>query len=844
MKFIEEKSKSKGFSLIEVLVALIVISVGLLALASLQGELFFSSSDSKSRSEAATIAQDRIEELRALQKNTNIEGFDMKNWYSNLISGESVAGANNTYQITYCLTGTYKNPTNPAVPTTTSPIPGTDEISQIVANVYVSWATLPSGFDICNNYFENSAMVSTKLNFVDDSIAAALLDISTGKTVQSPTGRARLGDGRVKIEDPDSNPNFQDADDSDGDGLREYKKTTGEIVVVDMNDVDEYGEYKVLLTLSDACQSDTCTGFSQIRGKFFISTDSSTSDFVDSSGNPLIFLKASDAAYCKFFYGTSTDLIQDPAGNYVEAAYVGGVSNDDPLKAPLKTIADTDGNYYQYLNYSCYVGGGWYGNIGVLLDGGFGNSEHRRLCLGDPLAVDDNRPYDSPRVAIRRAYRGMALLVAEANSDPNDYVEANDVYDASIHTPITSDGIQYYVSVGIRDDSVITGQDMVFADLGVNSETDPDVLSLYCYDDASAPDPNPMIQDGSYDGQLFSLQPRDFVCLNDNDKFDTLPSALPDYYRYAQYCPYDLTYPPSNRHQLVSTLTFDAGSSGDSLDDMKAYLSIFTSDGEDNCYVDTEESDGSDVVYRCDFYTWDSGVYYGAWHGAFYAKTKATAPADFACETDTYAAPSGGLPADWTTDTPNKIDPGVTGLVTTCGYGASQVTVVGDITIDGGSFVSLTDFYPTFGGSANACIITRDAKTIAYLADDAAANDGDANALTTTISGGNGTKILNGDQYSCVFDITGDTFNEDLVFKYNEGLSGGNPKESLDICAGSLTNEDGTANANYAASFDRGDAVSGVKTVKITISDPVAQAESAVLRYDLKMGKINAYCGE
>ena len=57
-------SRARGFSLIEVLLAIVVLSVGLLALAALQGGLVRNSADSKSRSTASTIAKDTIEDFR------------------------------------------------------------------------------------------------------------------------------------------------------------------------------------------------------------------------------------------------------------------------------------------------------------------------------------------------------------------------------------------------------------------------------------------------------------------------------------------------------------------------------------------------------------------------------------------------------------------------------------------------------------------------------------------------------------------------------------------------------------------------------------------------------------
>ena len=73
MKPIPSKQARRGFSLVEVLVAVVIMSLGLLALASLQSALIRSSSDAKARSLAMAIAKQKIEQLAAYQ---TLGGFD------------------------------------------------------------------------------------------------------------------------------------------------------------------------------------------------------------------------------------------------------------------------------------------------------------------------------------------------------------------------------------------------------------------------------------------------------------------------------------------------------------------------------------------------------------------------------------------------------------------------------------------------------------------------------------------------------------------------------------------------------------------------------------------------
>lgn len=65
--------KSYGFSLIEVLVALVVLSLGMIGLAKFQGTLISNASDSRYRTEAVNVAEEQIETFRS---NTGIDNYE------------------------------------------------------------------------------------------------------------------------------------------------------------------------------------------------------------------------------------------------------------------------------------------------------------------------------------------------------------------------------------------------------------------------------------------------------------------------------------------------------------------------------------------------------------------------------------------------------------------------------------------------------------------------------------------------------------------------------------------------------------------------------------------------
>lgn len=88
------KSDNRGVGLIEVLVALVVVSLGLLALASFHTELMSTSGENKARSEAQNLAEDKVEELK---NNILKSGFDA----ALVNSSETISGVNADYTRTW-----------------------------------------------------------------------------------------------------------------------------------------------------------------------------------------------------------------------------------------------------------------------------------------------------------------------------------------------------------------------------------------------------------------------------------------------------------------------------------------------------------------------------------------------------------------------------------------------------------------------------------------------------------------------------------------------------------------------------------------------------------------------
>jgi len=77
--------KSNGFTLIEILIAIIILSISLLALAGLMATTTRNTSFGGNLTEAATFAQDRLEEFRVTQWANIVTGSDTRTGSTGII---------------------------------------------------------------------------------------------------------------------------------------------------------------------------------------------------------------------------------------------------------------------------------------------------------------------------------------------------------------------------------------------------------------------------------------------------------------------------------------------------------------------------------------------------------------------------------------------------------------------------------------------------------------------------------------------------------------------------------------------------------------------------------------
>jgi prepilin-type N-terminal cleavage/methylation domain-containing protein len=513
------KRTHRGFSLVEVLVAMAVMATGLLAVATFQSDLMSGSGTNKARSEALALAQARIEQLRNFR--TRAE-FD--NWF---------ASTNNAY----VTEGTF-NGTN-AVFTRKHAVSGAANVKTV--EVRVEWTDRQGD--------AQNVALHTQVGWESPRSAGDIVNDNRGELVPSATGRAYLGEGTL----PDG---VNTTDNYDGTKLYE-----------DGNDVKLVVGDDIVLTLEDACQTQTqtCIDFVKIKGKVYIDTGS--------AGNVTpgdVYVKASDAAYCHRYYYNQQGQAVDVAADTTDAEI-------------------TAGGDYKYYNYTCYLGGGWHGNIGILLNGGIQQTD--KVCQGDPTAEE---PWADPVISARRVYRGMLYKIDNNNQSGKEEI------------PNSNHLVRYY-SVGIADQTELpvpgSGQathDFVISSMAVGDTTGDKCISA-----------GPMVRGDSNvngtAGDLFAGVPTDFVCLNPSyTDIDTIDASRTTY-NLESSCPFDPSDPPT-MHYFVEGWIFVTGPQD--YQEQVAGMNVVTSDGPGNCTLTSfafDEYQGYLGKYTCDIFDWGSG---------------------------------------------------------------------------------------------------------------------------------------------------------------------------------------------------------------------------------------------
>lgn len=457
---------SLGFGLIEVLIALIILGVGLLGVALFANSIFSDSADSKSRSEAIALAQERIEQVRALASEVELVSLAS----DSLVTVASTAqGINTTFTIT------------PSVLNTTS--------SAFGFNVTVDWLS-------SDNQTQN---VTLSTYITDDLLGATstLSGLSGGGTnpyaIQSPSGQAEYGvdapggvlPEQVRVDNELLSTKVQQS----GSGVKLVFDDTG----------GETGRELELLTTS-------LNAFSEIRGIVYV--DYSSIGLAPEDASKLV-IRASDTGVC-------------------------------PRSEPIASDYDSSDWFVEYI---CYFGAGWYGNIDVVYTDSSLSSQqladYRNLCVGDPEKIDDltdlSRHADwLEALDSRREYRGYGLAVVTgggvlAQSGGLIYVlqgiSEGDIYGYGAIASGPGSSFQQLVDGDFNHNFMMVKKP--------NGNPDSASLDAICAGNSGLAS----IAQSSYTGFLpggvsgsfssFSGNYRDFVCLEINGVF-SCPADVPD----------------------------------------------------------------------------------------------------------------------------------------------------------------------------------------------------------------------------------------------------------------------------------------------------------------------------
>lgn len=346
----------RGVSMIEALIAAVVLSVGLIAVAKLQSDLVSNAGTNKARSEAIALIEGDMERLRNFVLETQYDAVG--SWDSSgdrCTDLDALPGTNATFERTWCidrftsperrrLTITYqwKGPRDPADDNT-------------------RWQTV--------------ALTST-IAWDDPMMSASLAQQSGDPSVGVDPDRAPKSPGGIGFERTDDRP----VDD------------TGQEILLEDEDPGTYTE--------DGTRTEN-------PGTAFY--------IVDNDGN--VWKARKDDASISSISGTifvDNKVSPDIDPNEIQLLSSGGdqlpclVQTD---RTNLTTIpTGTSGNQivYRALDYVCFKTEEWYGNIAVVYTG----NNAPRVCVGDALIVayDEFSGSRHPWPSTGRNYRGFGVI--------------------------------------------------------------------------------------------------------------------------------------------------------------------------------------------------------------------------------------------------------------------------------------------------------------------------------------------------------------------------------------------------------------------------------------------------
>jgi type IV pilus modification protein PilV len=357
------RNSSTGFGLIEILIALVVVSIGLLSIAGLQGSLLTSNSDVKARNEGMDLAREIMEESRNyITDGTAGSGTDGQ-YYIDLAAGttsETITGVNTTFTRTITISDDVQSDGS-----TASEFAGDTNVGLKKIQVNVGWTDQDGN---AQNIF-----LTTFVSFTDPAKTASVTAgdaASTDSPLDSAAGSGSSEKESTDAPDVENNDNESQIEggdtDSTSDDIYTRDNGKGEIEVIAPVTVGETTTYEVVLTVYGGV-------YHTISGTVYYDGDS-----YDWSN---IRVLGSEPSACLFPVTTEATCGDGDAATC--ATYIclfgGDCSNGGDTGVCPDDVSDISD-----------LNGGWYGNIGIA-----GTSD--LICSLDSVAGSGSTPPTDPK---------------------------------------------------------------------------------------------------------------------------------------------------------------------------------------------------------------------------------------------------------------------------------------------------------------------------------------------------------------------------------------------------------------------------------------------------------------
>jgi len=366
----ELAERHKGFALMDAMIAILVIGIGLFGIVRLNAVMLAGTAIGKTRAEATQLAEAKLEEIRAQQPPATKPVSSS--------SPEILLGVNATFARSWTLASA-----------------GLTGLDLDGVRVCVSWDEKDPG---CEGRGERQVELNTLIGWTNLLTSGSLGTDQGGVGAampKTPGGRAKES-GEIKYT-PKAPPAGAVSNLNDGTSI--YQQ-------VGKTELIETATGRVLLRIDDG------SGFSTLSGKVYISWGSAIAG------------KSKDQIDMELI--AANVRVLGSLGS-VCRQYLPGGGNTLPLYPAAGTTA------YAFFDYTCYMGGGWEGNIALVrFDGG------DRVCLGDPnIPQSDTSPVSRrPFLNALRNYRGYTAACATDPASPACQSLGIGI-DGSVYTPVT-----------------------------------------------------------------------------------------------------------------------------------------------------------------------------------------------------------------------------------------------------------------------------------------------------------------------------------------------------------------------------------------------------------------------